>query len=73
MPPRVPAPSDDVTVYLVLNDYKTGLAYVETAPAEADRETIIRNFDELVERHALSLSPAIAPRRADRSNSPRRE
>jgi hypothetical protein len=41
---RVPEPSDDVTVYLVLNDYKTGLAYVETAPAEADRETIIRNF-----------------------------
>src|SRR5450631_1969161 len=44
MPHRVPRPSDDVTVYLVLNDYKTGLAYVETAPAEADRETIIRNF-----------------------------
>jgi hypothetical protein len=44
MPRRVPAPSDDVTVYLVLNDYKTGLAYVETAPAEADRETIIRNL-----------------------------
>jgi hypothetical protein len=44
MPRREPAPSDDVTVYLVLNDYKTGLAYVETAPAEADRETIIRNF-----------------------------
>jgi hypothetical protein len=44
VPRRVPAPSDDVTVYLVLNDYKTGLAYVETAPAEADRETIIRNF-----------------------------
>jgi hypothetical protein len=44
MPHRVPQPSDDVTVYLVLNDYKTGLAFVETAPAEADRETIIRNF-----------------------------
>src|SRR5450631_4040324 len=44
MPRLVPQPSDDVTVYLVLNDYKTGLAYVETAPAEADRETIIRNF-----------------------------
>jgi hypothetical protein len=40
MPRRVPAPSDDVTVYLILNDYKTGLAYVETASAEADRETI---------------------------------
>jgi hypothetical protein len=44
MPRRAPEPSDDVTVYLVLNDYKTGLAYVETAPAEADRETIICNF-----------------------------
>jgi hypothetical protein len=44
MPRLVSDPSDDVTVYLVLNDYKTGLAYVETAPAEADRETIIRNF-----------------------------
>src|SRR5450631_2101069 len=44
MPRLVPQPSDDVTVYLVLNDYKTGLAYVETAPAESDRETIIRNF-----------------------------
>ena len=44
MPRRVPAPSNDVTVYLVLNDYKTGLAYVETAPEEADRETIIRNL-----------------------------
>jgi hypothetical protein len=40
----VSEPSDDITVYLVLNDYKTGLAYVETDPAEADRETIIRNF-----------------------------
>jgi hypothetical protein len=44
MPRLVSEPSDDVTVYLVLNDYKTGLAYVETDPAEADREPIIRNF-----------------------------
>jgi hypothetical protein len=36
--------SDDVTVHLVLSDFKTGLAYVETAPAEADRETIVQNF-----------------------------
>jgi hypothetical protein len=34
----------DVTVYLVLNDYETGLAFIETPPAEADRETIVRNF-----------------------------
>jgi hypothetical protein len=44
MPRRVPELSDDVTVYLVLNDYRTGLAYVETAAEEADRETVIRNF-----------------------------
>ena len=28
----------------MLNDYRTGLAYVETATNEADRETVIRNF-----------------------------
>jgi hypothetical protein len=37
--------SDGVAIYLVLNDYgKLGSAYVETDPAEADRESIIRNF-----------------------------
>ena len=42
---RLPQPSDDVTVYLVLSDHgQFGIAYDETAPAEADRETIIRNF-----------------------------
>jgi hypothetical protein len=35
---------NDVTVYRVLNDYRTGLAFVETALDEADRETVIRNF-----------------------------
>jgi hypothetical protein len=36
---------DHVTVYLVLNDHgQFGIAYDETHPAEADRETIIRNF-----------------------------
>ena len=44
MPRRMPERSNDVTVYMVLNDYRTGLAYVETAADEADRETIIRNF-----------------------------
>jgi hypothetical protein len=44
-PRRVSEPSDDVTVYLVLNDHgKFGIAYDETDPAEADRESIIRNF-----------------------------
>jgi hypothetical protein len=41
----VPPPSDDVTVYLVLNDHgKNGIAYDETDPAEADLETTIQNF-----------------------------
>jgi hypothetical protein len=45
MPRRLPGHSDDITVYLVLNDNgKLGLAYVETDPAEANRESIIRNF-----------------------------
>src|SRR3979409_762853 len=45
MPRRLPQPSDDVTAYLVLNDHgQFGIAYVETDPAEADRETVIRNF-----------------------------
>ena len=42
---RVPDYPDDVTVYLVFNDFgQFGKAYVETDIAEADRETIIRNF-----------------------------
>jgi hypothetical protein len=45
MPRPVSTPSDDATVYLVLNDYgRLGVAYDETDPAKADRETIIRNF-----------------------------
>ena len=36
---------DDVTVYLVVNDFgKFARAFVETDIAEADRETVIRNF-----------------------------
>jgi hypothetical protein len=36
---------DDVTVYLVVNDFGSlGRAFVETDIAEADRETVIRNF-----------------------------
>src|SRR5450755_99973 len=45
MPRLVSEPSDDVTVYLVLNDYgQFGIAYDETDLAKADRETIVRNF-----------------------------
>ena len=45
MPRPLSERSDDITVYLVLNDYgKLGSAYVETDSAEADRESIIRNF-----------------------------
>jgi hypothetical protein len=62
--------SDDVAIYLVLNDYgKLGSAYVETDPAEADRESIIRNFlsgEPLAKRLVLSglgalLGPAGRP------------
>jgi hypothetical protein len=36
---------DDVTVYLVVNDFgQNGRAFVETDVAEADRETVLRNF-----------------------------
>jgi hypothetical protein len=42
---RVPDYPDDVTVYLVVNDFgKFGKAYVETDITEADHEAIIRNF-----------------------------
>jgi hypothetical protein len=42
---RVSGPFEDVTVYLVLNDHgQFGIAYDETDPAKADRETILRNF-----------------------------
>jgi hypothetical protein len=45
MPRPPPTRSDDITVYLVLNDYEDlGSAYVETDPAEATRESIIGNF-----------------------------
>jgi hypothetical protein len=37
--------SNDITVYLVEEDFgRNGRAYLETDAAEADRETIIRNF-----------------------------
>jgi hypothetical protein len=42
---HLPDYPQDITVYLVVNDFgKFGKAYVETDIAEADRETIIRNF-----------------------------
>jgi hypothetical protein len=38
-------PPNDVTVYLVEEDFgQRGRAYLETDVAQADRETIIRNF-----------------------------
>lgn len=43
MPPALP--DNDVTVYLVTEDFgPLGRAVLETDLAEADRETIIRNF-----------------------------
>ena len=42
---RISEHPDDVTVYLVVNDFgEFGRAFVETDIAEADRETVIRNF-----------------------------
>jgi hypothetical protein len=42
---RVPNYPQDVTVYLVVNDFgQFGKAYVETDIAESDRNTIICNF-----------------------------
>ena len=39
------APSDDVTVHFVLNDFgPLGRAYVETDEAEADEATIVENI-----------------------------
>jgi hypothetical protein len=36
---------NDVTVYLVVNDYgKPARAFVETDSAEAGRDTVLRNF-----------------------------
>jgi hypothetical protein len=38
-------PPNDVTVYIVEEDFgHRGRAYLETDPAEADHETIVRNF-----------------------------
>jgi hypothetical protein len=38
-------PPNDVTVYLVEEDFgQLGRAYLKTDPAEADHETIVRNF-----------------------------
>src|ERR1700674_2201859 len=45
MPKLISECIDDVTVYLVVNDFGTpGCAFVETGISEADRETVIRNF-----------------------------
>jgi hypothetical protein len=45
MPKLISECVDDVTVYLVVNDFGTpGCAFVETGISEADRETVLRNF-----------------------------
>ena len=48
-------PDNDVTVYLVLNDYRTGLAYVETALDEADLETIVGTLSPVEYDSALRV------------------
>jgi hypothetical protein len=42
MPRPLPARFGVITVYLVWNEF--GSAYVRTDPAEADRDSIIRNL-----------------------------
>jgi hypothetical protein len=45
MPKLISECIDDVTVYLVVNDFGTpGCAFVQTGISEADRETVLRNF-----------------------------
>lgn len=45
MKPRLISDSDDVTVYLVINDFgELGRAFVETDITESDRDTIVRNL-----------------------------
>jgi hypothetical protein len=47
---------NDVTVYLVEEDFgHLGRAYLETDAAEADRETIVRNFNSGQYRNAVRV------------------
>ena len=49
---------NDVTAYLVIEDFgPLGRGYVETDLAEADRETIIRNFISGQHENALRVVP----------------
>jgi hypothetical protein len=52
-------PSLDVDIHLVLCDFgRSGFAYVETDPTEADATTVVRNllhgqYDRPIRRHAF--------------------
>lgn len=71
MPRCVPVPSDDVTVYLVLEDFgQLGRAFLETDIGEADRETIIRNFISGEYEKPCGWSPS-TPRKAGRGMCPK--
>jgi hypothetical protein len=55
MPTRLPS---DVIAYLVIEDFgELGRAFVETDLAQADRETIIRNFDYSGRSRERSIPP----------------
>ena len=46
-PPLAPKPTDDVTVYLVLNDFgPLGRAYVETDDADANERDVVSNIQQ---------------------------
>jgi hypothetical protein len=56
MPHPKSVPSNDVTVYLVEEDFgHLGRAYLRTDAAEADRETIVRNFISGQYRNAIRV------------------
>jgi hypothetical protein len=57
MPRCVLEPSDDVTIYLVLEDFgQLGRAFLETDVADADRETVIRSFISGQYQNALRVA-----------------
>jgi hypothetical protein len=68
----VPDYQQDVTVYLVVNDFgQLGKAYVETDIAEADREAIIRNFISGQYSNALCVVAFNTPRARNGRRRPR--
>jgi hypothetical protein len=65
----VPDYQQDVTVYLVVNDFgQLGKAYVETDVAEADCEAIIRNFISGQYSNAREPAPLLSEKNSPGGN-----